>query len=161
KFTGSGSRVPVHGFWFTGSGSRVLVHGFWFTVPRSGSGIEQNPEPEPFEPFEPFELLEPLPLPRAHDLYRRAPAQSQRFGSARRRRGELEVIGAAEERPDAVGRQLGVGGDEALDARAARVDRDRAGLPETLHRLAIDVRDEVAEAIHADDDPAERVGAGL
>src|SRR5689334_23593273 len=47
-----------------------------------------------------------------------AAAETKLVGGAGGRGGQLEVIGAAEQRADAVARQLGVGGDQPLDALA-------------------------------------------
>jgi hypothetical protein len=71
------------------------------------------------------------------------------------------VVGAAEQRADAVGRQFGVGGDEPLDALAGRIDRDRAAPAQALDRLAIDVGDEIAEAVDAQHDAADRIRGRL
>ena len=63
-----------------------------------------------------------------------AAGQAEALGGAGGRGGQLEVIGAAEERADAVGGQLRVGGDEPLDALAGGVDRDGAALRPAARR---------------------------
>ena len=75
----------------------------------------------------------------------RAARQSER-SAALARCGELEMIRAAEERADFVRPMLRVGGDEARDRLTVGVT-DRAGPGERLEGAAVDVGDEIAEAI--------------
>ena len=88
-----------------------------------------------------------------------APRVSPRRSAALR--DGLQVIGAAEERADAFGGELGVGCHQTLDALPAGVDRDRAALAEALDHPAIDVRHQVAEAVDAEHDTAHGASAFL
>src|SRR4051794_5843036 len=94
---------------------------------------------------------------RAANRNRRAAGEIEGFGGAGGVRRELEMIGAAEDRPHTVGRHVRIGRDEPLDAVASRIDLDRASLREPLDDLAVDVRHEIAESIDAHHDAADGV----
>src|SRR5439155_3953008 len=94
------------------------------------------------------------------NLHQRAAPEIEPFGGARAVDGDLQMVGAAEERADVAVRGLRIRRDDARHhVRAdANVDRTAGDLVEAA---AIDVGDQVAEAIDAQYLAVDAVGGDL
>src|SRR5687768_16832104 len=93
-----------------------------------------------------------MPVWRAscyHDAHGSAPAQIEQRGGACAVGGDLEMVGAAEERADLAGSRVRVGGTHSLHLVGPHVDLDcvAAWNHDRVERPSIDVRDQIAEAI--------------
>ena len=88
---------------------------------------------------------------RAAGDARRAAPDIELAGRARAVGGDLEMVGAAEERAHLARRRVGVGRDDLRHLIGRPTPMDEPLAAKRVERAAIDVRDEIAEAIDAHD----------
>src|SRR5437764_6169678 len=94
------------------------------------------------------------------DLHRRTAPEIEPFGGARAVVGDLQMVRAAEERADVAVRGLRIRGDDARHHVRAGANVERAA-GDLVEAAAIDVRDQVAEAIDAQHLAVDAVGGDL